>query len=145
MTDILQTSRAAGISKRVAKKTIYIVLPVLCAAIIFVLINGNNPYFISAGIILGAGLGAMNFHWLAQAVERLYLRRQAKTATLGAIGGIFTVLKLSAVFIILFLVIKTNVVHVIGLVIGLSVSFAAVIWEGFTIMSDMRIRHDKGA
>lgn len=143
--DVLHTTGAADLTKGVAKKAVYLSLPALCAALAFLLINGGSPYFISAGIILGAGLGVMNFNWLAQAVERLYLRGQAKTTASGLMGRLFTVFKLSAVFIILFFVIKTDVVHVIGLVIGLSVSFAAVIWEGLTIMSNMRIKHDKGA
>ena len=47
---------------------------------------------------------------------------------------IISILKLSVVFIILFVVIKWGFVHIFGLVGGLSLCFLAILWEGVTLM-----------
>jgi len=75
-------------------------------------------------------------------VERVYLR-QGTTGLLAnvAAAGI-NVLKLSAIFIILFVVIKNQWVHLIGLVIGLTACFAAVLWQGYGLVAGLKERPD---
>lgn len=93
-----------------------------------------KPWSLPAGILFGAVLGLLNFRWLAGAVERLYLRKGAHPAASITAAEIVHVLKLAAVFIILFLVIKYQIVHLLGLIIGLSLCFAAILWEGLMVM-----------
>jgi hypothetical protein len=86
------------------------------------------------GVIFGATLGLLNFHWLATAAERLYTR-QGMTPGRGRVIGIaVSALKLSAIFVVLFIVIRWKLLHIIAVVGGLSVCFFAILWEGFVAL-----------
>ena len=90
---------------------------------------------VPAGVLFGGFLGAVNFRWLALAVERVYLR-QGTTSVLSSIAAVvITVLKLSAIFVVLFIVIKKDLMNIFGLVGGLSLCFLAILWQGFGVMT----------
>jgi hypothetical protein len=89
-----------------------------------------------AGVLFGGALGAANFRWLALAVERVYLRKGSSGALSTVAAVIINVLKLSAIFIVLFIVIKKELVNIFGLVAGLSLCFLAILWQGFSVMAD---------
>ena len=132
-------SIAAAITGRVVRKTVLIAGTVALAAFGYAVMgNGEGrPWAVPAGILFGGALGIVNFRWLARAVERLYLRKGSPAAASITAAEIVHVLKLFAVFIILFVVIKWQVVNLIGLIIGLSLCFAAIIWEGLTAMREL--------
>jgi hypothetical protein len=131
---------AAAVAAGVAKKTgvLAVVSVVAAAAVQMTAWPGLAVLPVSAGIVFGAFLGAVNFRWLANAVERVYLR-QGKTGPLANIAAAaINVLKLSAIFIILFMVIKNRWVHLIGLVIGLTACFVAVLWQGYGLVAGLK-------
>jgi len=139
MTDETQIRRreVAGILKGVAFKTTLLVLPVTAAAlVVYVLIQqrGESWWFVPASILFGGALGLLNFRWLAIAVERVYLRKAATSAVASLAAAIISILKLASIFIILFVVMKWHLVHIFGLVGGLSLCFLAILWEGATLM-----------
>jgi hypothetical protein len=138
MTDEAQTRRrqVAEILKGVARKTALFVLPVTVAALVYALVwqRGERWWFLPASILFGGALGLLNFRWLAIAVERVYLRKGATAVVSNLAAAIISVLKLSLIFIILFVVMKWQLVHIFGLVGGLSLCFLAILWEGATLM-----------
>ena len=87
-------------------------------------------------VLFGGVLGLLNFRWLAIAVQRVYLRQGATPGTSNLAAVIISILKLSIIFVILFIVIKWQLLHVFGLVAGLSFCFLAIIWEGATALKD---------
>ncbi len=138
MTDDVQARKraVASIIRGVAKKTAAIVFIAVCAVTVFAVLRGMDRrwWLLPASLLFGGALGLLNFRWLAVAVERVYLRQGATPGVSNLAAVIISVLKLSLIFIILFVVIKYNLVHVFGLVAGLSLCFAAIIWEGVTVM-----------
>ena len=90
--------------------------------------------------IIGAAIGAVNFRWLAFAVERVYLRKGASGILANVAAAVINVLKLSAIFIVLFVVIKNRWVHLAGLVIGLTACFGAVLWQGYGLVAGLKER-----
>jgi hypothetical protein len=90
---------------------------------------------VPAGVVFGSVLGVVNFRWLAAAVERVYLRQGATGALSQAAAAVITVLKLSAIFVVIFLAIKWNLVNIFGLVAGLTCCFLAILWQGMTVMT----------
>ena len=52
-------------------------------------------------------------------------------------AAIINVLKLSVIFIVLFIVIKWQLLNVFGLVGGLSLCFLAILWQGLTLMKNV--------
>jgi len=90
---------------------------------------------VPAGIVLGSGIGAVNFRWLAAAVERVYLRQGTTSALSQVAAAVITVLKLSTIFVVIFVVIKGNLVNIYGLVAGLTFCVLAILWQGMTVMS----------
>lgn len=99
-------------------------------------------WFVPGSIIFGGMLGLLNFRWLAIAVERVYLRKGATPGLSNLAAVIISVLKLSIIFIILFVVLKWHLVHIFGLVGGLSLSFLAIVWEGATLMKQT-LKHEQ--
>jgi hypothetical protein len=145
MTDEAEVRKraVAAILRGVAKKTL--IMASVAAAIVFLvslLQGGGRWWFLPASVLFGAGLGVLNFRWLALAVQRVYLRQGATAGVSNLAAAIISILKLSTIFIILFFVIKWQVLHVFGLVGGLSVCFLAIIWEGATaVKTAARDRH----
>ncbi len=90
------------------------------------------------GILFGAALGLLNFRWLARAVERLYLKKGTHAAVSISAAEIIHLLKLVIVFVILFIVIKWQLVNLFGLIIGISLCFAAILWEGLVAMRGLQ-------
>ena len=88
------------------------------------------------GVVFGAVLGALNFRWLAGAVQRVYLRKgtTGPLATLAAV--VINVLKLSAIFVVLFIVIKKDLLNIFAVLAGLSLCFLAILWQGFTALAE---------
>ncbi len=137
MTDEAQARRrqVAAILKAVAGKTVLFVLPVVVAALVYGLVGrGERWWFLPASILFGGALGLLNFRWLAIAVERVYLRKGATAIVSSTAAAVIGILKLAVIFIILFVVMKWHLVHIFGLVGGLSLCFLAILWEGVTLM-----------
>jgi hypothetical protein len=137
MTVETQARRQAvvDILKNVAGKTAMLVLPVTTVALAYALVRqGERWWFIPGSILFGGALGLLNFRWLAIAVERVYLRKGATAVLSSLAAAIISVLKLALIFIILFVVMKWHLVHIFGLVGGLSLCFLAIVWEGSTLM-----------
>ena len=125
-----------AILKGVAKKTALIVsLASACAAVFALIRETAQPWwFLPASVVFGGILGLMNFRWLAIAVQRVYLRKGATPLSSNLAAIVISILKLSLIFIILFVVIKWQLLQVFGLVCGLSLCFLAILWEGATLM-----------
>ncbi len=138
MTDEVQTRRRAvtNILKAVTRKTALLVLPVTVATLAYALVQqrGERWWFVPASILFGGALGLLNFRWLAIAVERVYLRKGATAVLSSLAAAVIGVLKLALIFIILFVVMKWHLVHIFGLVGGLTLCFLAILWEGATLM-----------
>ncbi len=136
--DESQTRKQAveAIIRGVTRKTALITVLVVAAVLAFIAIQKTiQPWWsIPAGVLFGAALGVLNFRWLATAVQRVYLRKGATSGFANIAAVIIGLLKLLVIFVVLFVVIKWQLLHVFGLVAGLSLSFLAILWEGLTIM-----------
>jgi len=99
-------------------------------------------WLIPASILFGAALGLVNFRWLAVAVERIYLKKGATPGLSTIAASVINVLKLAAIFVVLFIVIKWQFLNVFGLVGGLSLCFFAILWEGLTLIKNVSA-HDQ--
>ncbi len=133
-------SIAAAITGRVVTKTAVLAGAAALAGVAYSLVGSpsGRPWSLPLGIIFGAALGLLNFRWLARAVERLYLRKGAQAAVSIGAAEVIHLLKLVAVFLILFVVIRWQLVHLVGLIIGLSLCFAAILWEGLMAMRGLQ-------
>ena len=100
-----------------------------------VLWPGLPFWAVPLGVLFGAVLGAANFHWLASAVERVYLRKGTTGALSTLAAVVVNVLKLSAIFVVLFVVIKKDLLNIFSVVAGLSFCFLAILWQGMTVMT----------
>jgi hypothetical protein len=128
---------ANAIIRQVVKKTALLAALAVAGAIVLGIAQGPGQrwWFLPGGILFGAALGLINFRWLAMSVERFYVRKDVSPVAAKVIGAVISFLKLSAIFIVLFIVIKWELLHLVGLVGGLSLSFVAIIWEGLTMMA----------
>ena len=125
----------------VTKKTLLFLSVAVVCAFAFTIITGagtgGNWWLFPAGMVFGAALGLINFRWLTIAVERVYLRKGSTPAVSNLAAMIVNILKLSAIFLILFIVIKWQLLNVFGLVGGLSLCFLAILWQGLTLMKNV--------
>ena len=99
---------------------------------------GLSPWTVPAGVLVGGGLGVLNFRWLAYAVERVYLRQGTSSLLANIAAAVVNVLKLSAIFVVLFVVIKNQWVHLVGLVLGLTCCFGAILWQGYGLVAGQK-------
>jgi hypothetical protein len=139
MTDEAEVRRraVAAILAGVAKKTALAVFLGAAAALAITLARGDGRWWLlPVSVLFGGVLGFLNFRWLAVAVQRVYLRQGATPGLSNLAAAIISILKLSIIFIILFVVIKWQLLHVFGLVAGLSLCFIAIIWQGATTVKD---------
>ncbi len=137
MTDqmLARQQAVARVLTGVAGKTGVIASVAAAAALIYSLLHGGERWwFLPVSILFGGALGVLNFRWLAIAVQKIYLRQGATPGSSSGAAAILNVLKLSIIFIILFVVIKWQLLHVLGVVAGLSFCFLAIVWEGATMM-----------
>jgi ATP synthase I chain len=143
--DDLREHSAKAVSAGVARKTA--VLTCICiVAVVAVQMTawpGYPLWPVPAGVVFGAVLGLFNFRWLAYAVERVYLRKGATGALANVAAAVITVLKLSSIFIVLFVVIKNQWVHLVGLVIGLTLSFGAILWQGYGLVASLKEQQEQ--
>jgi len=132
----LREQAVDAILKGVAKKTALIVSVAAAGALVFSVIQKTAYpwWFLPVSVLFGGALGLLNFRWLAISVQRVYLRQGATPAGSNIAAAIISLLKLSVIFIILFIVIKWQLLHVFGLVGGLSLCFLAILWEGSTMI-----------
>ncbi|MEK6745388.1 MAG: ATP synthase subunit I [Nitrospirota bacterium] len=146
MTDKANTVEhsASAVATGVAKKTAVLTGFGTAAAVAVQMTAwpGLSPWTVPAGVLIGGVLGVLNFRWLAYAVERVYLRQGASSLLANVAAAVVNVLKLSAIFIVLFVVIKNRWVHIVGLVLGLTCCFGAILWQGFGLMTDLK--EDRG-
>jgi hypothetical protein len=138
MTDETQVLHQTVLSviKSVTIKSSLTVSIAACAALIYLLIKNISEswWFMPGSILFGGGLGLLNFRWLAFAVERKLSKRITPSGSSNPAIMIMNGFKLSAIFIVLFVVIKWQLLNIFGLVIGLSLCFLAVIWDGLTLI-----------
>jgi hypothetical protein len=123
----------AAIIKGVTWKTALIVF----IAVLLVLVGGNawHPWWIMpVSILFGGALGLLNFRFLAITVQQVYLRKGAPAGLSKFAGMIISMLKLSAIFAVLFIVVKFQVLHILGTVAGFSLCFLAILWEGVLLV-----------
>jgi hypothetical protein len=132
----LRKKAVDAVLKGVAKKTALIVSIASAGVAVFSVIQKTEQpwWFLPASVLFGGALGLLNFRWLAIAVQRVYLRQGATPVGSNLAAVIISVMKLSLIFIMLFIVIKWRFLHVFGLVGGLSLCFLAILWEGSTMM-----------
>ncbi len=131
----IRQQAVAAIIKGVTVKTSLVVLGAAAASSAFNLIQHTLQWwFLPFSIICGGILGLLNFRWLAVSVERLYLRKGSTPGVSSIIGLVISGLKLTVIFVVLFVVIRWQLVHIFGLVGGLSLCFLAILWEGVTLM-----------
>jgi hypothetical protein len=139
MTDEADVRRraVAAILAGVAKKTSFAVSIGAAASLAVALARGEARWWmLPVSVLFGAVLGYLNFRWLATAVQRVYLREGATPGTSNLAAAIISILKLSIIFIILFVVIKWQLLNIFGLVAGLTLCFLAIIWQGATTVRD---------
>jgi hypothetical protein len=131
---------AGAVAAGVAKKTVVLagIGIVVAVAVQMTAWPGYPLWSVPAGVVFGAALGLVNFRWLAYAVERVYLRQGTTGALANVAAAAVNVLKLSAIFIVLFVVIKNQWVHLAGLVIGLTLSFGAIVWQGYGLLAGLK-------
>jgi hypothetical protein len=132
----LRKQAVDAILKGVAKKTALMVSVASAGSVVYSVIQkiAQPWWFLPVSVLFGGALGLLNFRWLAIAVQRVYLRQGATSAGSNLAAVIIGLLKLSLIFIILYIVIKWRLLHVFGLVGGLSLCFLAILWEGSTMM-----------
>ncbi len=125
-----------AIIKGVVHKTVLMLSLAMAVVLVFTLIgNTGQPWwFLMVSVLFGGALGLLNFRWLAISVQRVYLRPDATVVGSNFAAVIIGLLKLSLIFVILFIVIKWRLLHVLALVAGLSLCFLAILWEGATTM-----------
>lgn len=125
----------AAVVTGVVRKTSLIVSGATCAVVVFNLARTTGRWwFVPASILFGGALGLLNFRWLAISVERVYLKKGATPVGSNLAAAIIGILKLSLIFIILFIVIKWQLLNIFGLVAGLTLCFLAILWQGATAM-----------
>lgn len=139
--DETQTRKQAvdDILRGVAKKTALLVSVASAGVLVFGLIQKTaQPWWsLPVSVLFGGALGLLNFRWLAISVQRVYLRQGATPVGSNLAAVIISLLKLSLIFIILFIVIKWQLLHVFGLVGGLSLCFLAILWEGIMMKQEL--------
>lgn len=134
----IRNQAVSAIIRGVAIKTGVIVSLGTAAALVFGMLQKDGQqawWFLPASVLFGGALGLLNFRWLAVSVQRFYLRPGASAAGSKVAAAIISLIKLSLIFVILFAVIKWQLLHVLGLVAGLSLCFLAILWEGMTTLS----------
>ena len=127
---------AMGVAKKAAILTAAGLLA--AAAVQMTAWPGTPLWPVSAGVLVGAALGVLNFRWLAYAVERVYLRQGTSSLLANVAAAAINVLKLSAIFIVLFVIIKNQWVHLAGLVTGLTLCFGAILWQGYGLVAGLK-------
>ncbi len=147
MTDKVNTVEhsATAVATGVAKKTAVLTGIGIIAAVAVQMTAwpGLSPWTVPAGVLVGGSLGVLNFRWLAYAVERVYLREGTSSVLANIAAVVVTFLKLSAIFVVLFVVIKNQWVHLVGLVLGLTFCFGAILWQGFGLMTGLKEDREK--
>jgi hypothetical protein len=134
------TAVAMGVAKKTAVLTVF--GTIAAVAVQMTAWPKLSPWTVPAGVLVGGGLGVLNFRWLAYAVERVYLRQGTSSLLSNIAAAVINVLKLSAIFVVLFVVIKNQWVHLAGLVLGLTFSFGAILWQGYGLVTGLK--EDKG-
>ena len=131
---------ATAVATGVAKKTAVLAGFGIIAAVAVQMTAwpGLSPWTIPAGVLIGGALGVLNFRWLAFAVERVYLRQGTSSLLANIAAAAINFLKLSVIFIVLFVVIKNQWVHLAGLVLGLTFCFGAILWQGYGLLAGQK-------
>lgn len=127
---------ADEIVKGVARKTAVMASIAAAVLLVFTIIRKFDQrwWLPSASLLFGGALGLLNFRWLALSVQRIYLRQGVTSGLSMLAATVVSILKLTLIFIILFIVIKWQLLHVYGLAAGLTFCFLAILWEGIGLM-----------
>jgi hypothetical protein len=128
----------------VVKKTLMLTVGAIAGVVLYsvLVVADRHWWLVPAGILFGAVLGLLNFRWLAVAVERVYLRKGATPGLSTLAAAIINILKLAAIFVVLFVVIKWQFLNVFGLVGGLSLCFLSILWQGLMLIKNVSA-HDQ--
>ena len=138
MTDEAEVRRqaVAAILAGVAKKTALDRFPGAAAALACFVVRGDGALVVASrsascsAVFWGCSTsGGLQSPWSGSTSGRAQRRELSNLAAV-----IISILKLSLIFIILFIVIKWQLLHVFGLVAGLSLCFLAILWQGATMM-----------
>jgi hypothetical protein len=129
----------SDIVRGVVKKTLMLTAGAIAGVLMYsALVAADRRWWlVPASILFGAALGLVNFQWLAVAVERIYLRKGATPGVSNLAAAIINILKLAAIFVVLFIVIKWQILNVFGLVGGLSLCFLAILWQGLKLIKNV--------
>jgi len=129
-----------AIIKSISIKTALLNTIAACAALVYAVISNASVdwWFMPFSILCGGVLGLANFRWLALAVERKLASKIAPADRPNAVRALLTGLKLVAIFIALFVIIKWQLLHIFGLLTGLSLCFVTLVWEGLARIGSTR-------
>jgi hypothetical protein len=108
------------ILKRVIKKSIFIIIPTIIAAAIFL-----EPRKLPLGILMGWLFGIFNLRQLTRNIEGLVGSEKA-TAKL----VFLSMTRLLALFAAIFVLVYYKIVNVLGLLFGFTVVFVLILVEG---------------
>jgi hypothetical protein len=143
--DDLREHSAKAVTAGVARKTA-VLAGIGITAVVAVQMTAWPSYPlwpVPVGVVFGAVLGLINFRWLAYTVEQVYLRKGTSSILANLAAAAINVLKLSVIFIVLFVVIKNQWVHLVGLVIGLTLSFGAILWQGYGLVASLKEQQER--
>jgi len=88
-------------------------------AVIFVPSLIFFPFKLSLGILLGGFISIVNFHWMGQGLNSIFQNLDTKNVKGPVLVKFYIRLALTAV--VLFFLISSEVVNIVGLLIGLSI------------------------
>ncbi|MBI5050258.1 MAG: ATP synthase subunit I [Nitrospirae bacterium] len=108
-----------GILKGVIKKSLFIILPLAAASMLF------DEKKLSLGILLGGLFGILNLRGLARSVERFLGTQNAPAKII-----FLNIIRLFALFAAIFILIYFKIVNAVGLILGFTVVFVLILIEG---------------
>ncbi len=109
--------------QRIRKKSIPVLLVVAIAGAYF------DYKRVPLSVILGGGLGLVNLKAIQWGVHAM-VRPEDTTGAKGKLV-FFSMLRLLGIFIILAILLKLKLINILGVLAGLTVVFAFIIFEGF--------------
>ncbi|RJQ50240.1 MAG: hypothetical protein C4538_00665 [Nitrospiraceae bacterium] len=122
------------ILKRVVKKSIFIIVPAIAASAFY------EPRKLPLGIFIGWLFGIFNLRALTRNVAGLI--GSGKAAPLVVF---LNIMRLSLLFVAIFLLVYYRVVNIIGLLLGFTVVFIFILIEGWKVGKENNITKQGGA
>jgi hypothetical protein len=121
------------LTKKVIKQSILVLLPLVILALflrtrieqIGFLVLIGNPRLIPASVLIGGVLGILNLRGLVWGIESLLGAQKANVTLL-----LLNILRLLILFSIITILVAFRLVHLFGLLLGMTVVFLILIKEG---------------